>query len=592
MNNFLKKYILIGIGGVLSLVGCSANSGSISSLLSYSESSKSSSSLSSSEISSSSSDSSSESESESLSSSLSSSESVKLVSTNKEKYLRNEEVYIKASGGDSDWVGIYREDDDINSVDSIRWFYVNKNGFQPNSFYSVTKSLALNESRKSLKSLPDFKYKAVLFSNDSMAKSDYSKYVKEICYFEVLSTKIIAPNAPKKATYRLDNANDGLSNGKIELVFDDTPVNEVKMYWANSQGILDDYTALRTEKIYANPCTIILDDDSIIPSNATKLLIYSSNSAGNSSDCFEVLLADASQDSGFKSGSEYKSEFEVISDIHIAIKDSHLASSDAKTLHTEHLNEFVSDLANVNGDKKTPVIVDGDIANSGSKEEWRSADSILRGGSLINSVYYSLGNHDLYGGNYADQVKYFYEYAKEDSVYYKIEIDGYTHLFLGSENSESSVDASLSTTQMNWFKERMDEETSNDPSKPVFVHLHQSMFNTVAGSLPGQGWNGVTEDDAFRAIVSQYKQIFLFDGHSHWTMNSDRNHYKKDSLLPNIFNTGSVAYLWDSYNIPTGEYLKGSQGYYLKVMENCVYVLGRDFESNKFIPSACYRIDF
>ena len=523
--------------------------------------------------------------------SSSSQEEAKLVSTNKEKYLRNEDIYIKASGGGEEWVGIYREDDDIDSVDSIRWFYVSKNGFQSDSYYNVVKSLTYNESRKTLKNLPNFKYKAILFSSASMARSDYSKYVKETCYFEVASEKIAAPHAPKKATYALDDETDGLSNGKIELEFDDIPVNEVSMYWADAQGKLSDYTALRTEKVYTNPCTIVLNDDSIIPSSATRLLIYSRNSAGTSSDCAEISLPKSSQDGGFGESLGCKSQFEVISDVHIAIKDSHLASSDAKTLHTEHLNDFVNDLSNVNGDKKTSVIVDGDIANSGAKEEWQSADTILQGAELTDSIYYSVGNHDLYGGSYASQIQYFYEYSKESSVYYKAEIDGYTHLFLGSETNDSSVDASLSSTQLNWFKERMDEETRANPTKPVFVYLHQSMYNTVAGSLPGEGWNGVTEDAALRQIVSQYKQIFLFDGHSHWTMNSESNHYRKDENLPNIFNTASTAYLWDDYDVPTGVYLRGSQGYYLKVTEKSVYVLGRDFEENKFIPSACYRID-
>lgn len=515
-------------------------------------------------------------------------EEIKLVFTNKDTYLLNEDIYIKAYGDANEWVGIYRYEDDVNSLDSIMWSYVNKNGFQPNTFYDVRKSLVHNQSRRFFTDLPNHKYKAVLYSDDQMEKSQYSNHIKAISYFEVLSESITKPNEPTNATYTLNDSESGFSNGIIKLEFDSVPVNKVCMYWGNENGILEDYTALREEIVYSNPCSITLDDDSIIPQNATKLYIFSSNSAGTSDEAYVLSLPSGSQDDGLNN---FQSEFEVISDIHIAIKNEHLASSDAVALHKSHLNGFVSDLKNVNGDKKTSVVVVGDIANSGGKEEWELADSILSGSDFIDSTYYSIGNHDLYDGSYDNQIAYFYEYAKKDSVYYKIDIDGYTHIFLGSESTNNGLDAWLSDGQLNWFKTTMDEETSENPDKPVFVYLHQSLYNTVSGSLPGQGWNGVTQDAKFRDLVSKYRQILLFNGHSHWTMNSVKNHCRLNQNLPHVFNTASIAYLWDSVNVPTGEYLRGSQGYYLKTTQKSVYILGRDYEQNKFIASACYRVD-
>lgn len=517
-------------------------------------------------------------------------ESKGLVSTNKTQYKKFEDIYIKAKGDGNSWVGIYRESDDINKVDSIRWYYVNKNGFVSDKYYNVTKSLTYNSSRDVVKNMPSFKYKAILFSNDTMDKKDYSKYVLDTYTFEVLEDKITIPNAPTNVEYILDDVTSGTSNGTIELTFDDIPVNEVVMYWANDKGVLEDYTSLRTEKVYTNPCTIKLDDDSIIPKEASKLVVYSKNSAGKSASYSEFNLPNLTLNA-LRNDEKSSIDFEVVSDIHIALEDTHLASSDAKTLHTEHLKEMLKDFENVNKGKSTNTIVVGDIANSGSEREWEEANSLITNSSIINNVYYSLGNHDLYGGSYDNQVNYFYKYSKQDSVYYKVEIDGYTHVFLGSENSDSSVDAYISDEQLTWFDNVMKEENDKDPNKPVFVYLHQSLYNTIAGSLEGQGWNGVTQDSALRNIIEKYKQIFFFNGHSHWDMNSKRNHYKKDNLLTNIFNTASVAYLWDSYNIPTGEYLKGSQGYYLKVYDDCIYVLGRDFVNKKNISSACYKIE-
>lgn len=38
--------------------------------------------------------------------------------------------------------------------------------------------------------------------------------------------------------------------------------------------------------------------------------------------------------------------------------------------------------------------------------------------------------------------------------------------------------------------ELLAKDTAANPEKPVFVMLHQSLYNTVAGSLPGQNWDG------------------------------------------------------------------------------------------------------
>jgi hypothetical protein len=57
---------------------------------------------------------------------------------------------------------------------------------------------------------------------------------------------------------------------------------------------------------------------------------------------------------------------------------------------------------------------------------------------------------------------------------------------------------------------------------------------------------------------------------------------------PTAFNTASVGYLWSSYNFTTGEYIPGTHGYYVRIYDDKVVFLGRDFEKNEFIPSAIF----
>ena len=80
----------------------------------------------------------------------------------------------------------------------------------------------------------------------------------------------------------------------------------------------------------------------------------------------------------------------------------------------------------------------------------------------------------------------------------------------------------------------------------------------------------------------------MFNGHSHWELNSEKSMYVRDEELPNIFNTASVGYLWTSYEVDTGEYMQGSHGYVIKVYKDKVMVMGRDFENEKYVPSAVF----
>ena len=147
----------------------------------------------------------------------------------------------------------------------------------------------------------------------------------------------------------------------------------------------------------------------------------------------------------------------------------------------------------------------------------------------------------------------------------------------------------MTEAQLDWFENRLKVLTENQPDKQIFVYLHQSLYNTIAGSFKGQGWNGVMQDARLREILKKYPQVYMFNGHSHWELNSVGNFHGATKDLPNIFNTASVGYLWSSYDKPTGEYLRGSQGYYIRVYQDKVLVLGRDFEQGKYVSSACYE---
>ncbi len=500
------------------------------------------------------------------------------IKTNKAKYYTNEEILITAKGDENCRVGVYRVTDDVYNVEAIRQYWVNREGFISGNTYSLQRAAKVNESRQAFRNFPAGAYNAILFDGENN--------IKEMAPFVVIKDTLQVPLAPTKLTYNINDPNSGLANGEVKVYFESNyHASDVMLYWANEKGILNDYTNLATFRVTENPTTFKMYENTIIPSNATKLIAYSFNKVGISTGYAEINLPEGCQ---HKELDAPISEFQVVSDIHIAVADTHLASSDAKTLHSEHYLNMCNDI--VNNSNSDAVVVVGDIANSGREYEWQEAIRISNSVEGMPNIYYSLGNHDLYMGDYNTQVNYFKKYANTDSIYYEKEINGYHHLFLGSQSSRySSVDAYLEKDQLDWFDLRMAQITEQNPNKPVFVYLHQSLYNTIAGSFEGQGWDGVTQDKELRAIIKKYPQIYMFNGHSHWDLNTRGSMHAKNNELPNVFNTASVAYLWDSYYVPTGEYLKGSQGYYIKVYSDRVMVLGRDFTNGKWIPSACFE---
>ena len=498
----------------------------------------------------------------------------------KSKYMLGEEIVVTATGNNDEWVGVYREKDDVSKVDPICKYPVFSEGFLSGQSYVLQRSAKFSESRKAFKNFPAVKYKTILF--------DKTNKILKTELFSVENKSLTKPVEPKSITYTQKYAGSGLADGILKVEFDKNTFNatELLLYWANESGVLDDWTMLSKVKISSNPFYYQFVSNTIIPPNATKLRAYSLNKLGVSENFCET---DLDENSGYDMSSITLTKFQVVSDVHVAVKDQHLASQDAKQLHAEHLKLMAEDIVKTSKESSALIVV-GDVANSGQESEWQKNAEILNSVSGLPPTYYAVGNHDLYNGSYKTQIGYFYKYANVQSVYYEKEIDGFHHIFLGSEsNNKSGVDADLSETQLDWFENRLKELTKSEPDKQIFVYLHQSLYNTIAGSFKGQGWNGVMQDVRLKQILKNYPQVYMFNGHSHWDLNSVGNRHDATKDLPNIFNTASVGYLWSSYDNPTGEYLKGSQGYYVRVYQNKVLVLGRDFEQGKYVSSACYE---
>ncbi len=384
--------------------------------------------------------------------------------------------------------------------------------------------------------------------------------------------------------YILDNETDGFANGTVTIT---SPIAnkglECIMYWADANGTpLPDYTSLARFKITGITTNHKMTTHTIIPEGAKKLIAYAYDNGTLSSKAVSVTLP---SNSDFKFNSnELITEFQIVSDIHV---------SPVNTISRDHFLSMLNDIK-ANSPKSAGIFINGDISDRGLVEDYEDVLNLYNSVSNIPKMYISIGNHDWWYSNNIDQMfqKYVTKYNPDivtDTVYYDTWVDGFHFIILGSETD--TCEANLSDAQLAWFDALLKEDSKNNPDKPVFVLLHQGLFNGVAGGLPQQNWDGVLQEEQFRNIVSQHQQVLLFSGHSHWELNSEGTMNAGDKTTPVAFNTASVSYLWEGETEADGEYVEGSQGYYVRVYKDKILFLGREFVKNKFIPSACFVVE-
>lgn len=504
----------------------------------------------------------------------------------KKVYTPGENVMVTAKGSGSDWVGVYAKNDlpDENAtggVRSIYWYYVAKDGHTSGKAYAINKIGTYNSERAQYKNLPAGEYKILLFKGSQYEAIEQVNFTVE---------GESQPIAPVKAEYNIKTPTSGLADGKVTVTLSDKDKTstDVIMYWADDNGPLSQYTSLAKFKVTGKTTEFNMYENTIIPEGATRLLVYTSNVFGVSEQYAEIKLPEGCN---FKFDSEKPvTEFEMVSDIHIT--DRAMGESDINYKNNQHFRQMLEDVKTNSPDSKA-IIINGDIADTGKESEYKNMQSIYSQVTGIPNIYMAVGNHDLSANDYKTQADLFIKYANTGTgkVYYDRTINGYHYIFLGSE--KQGLRADLSEAQLKWFDELLAKDTAANPEKPVFVMLHQSLYNTVAGSLPGQNWDGAGSEgtkqaEELRAILKKYPQVLMFNGHSHWELNSEKCMYARDKELPNIFNTASVGYLWSSYDTITGEYTEGSHGYVIKVYKDKVMVLGRDFENGKYVSSAMF----
>lgn len=501
------------------------------------------------------------------------------LTVSKSSYAEGEAIMVSAIGSGTDWIGIYR----VGAGHSIRWTYVDTAKGGPGSGKEVNLRTVPNVNGGEPVDLPAGTYIIRLMANDS---SDFANCIAMATITIGNGMADTDVSTPLSATYELENDTDGFATGTVtvKMPADKTANRSIVMYWADGNGKLAGYTSLAKFKVTGETTTFTFGKNVIIPAGATRLLVYSMNNTTGllSPDCVTVELPEGAAHAPF---SDPVADLFIMSDIHITTSQSNT--------HNKNFAKMLKDVQTLNKDG-LGIFVAGDMADTGKEQEYLNMMELYGAAGKVPPLFLSIGNHDLSGLPFDQANAMFLKYATlpdgshPTDTSYDFWLGGYHFIFLGTDHA-SGLHSSFDRATMDWLDEKISE--NRDPARPVFLFLHQSLSNTVSGSLPGEGWSGVDNEGMLRKVLKDYPEVMFFNGHSHWTMDSVGNMFEGDSKLPcRIFNCASVAYLWSGYNVVSGEHLNGSQGYMVRLYEDRVYVLGRDFARGEWIPAAQYCI--
>lgn len=212
------------------------------------------------------------------------------------------------------------------------------------------------------------------------------------------------------------------------------------------------------------------------------------------------------------------------------------------------------------------LAIPGDLTNNGLQAEidtlvkYFTAEPTIKDKPFI----FASGNHDLFNENvskftqrmkaslpataYAADIKPFGANDSRHTV-----VNGIHFIQINVDNYEWSKGVYLTPT-LQWLEAEMEEASKADPTKPIFVLSHLAITNTVTGSdytspnVPEMVW----ACDYIKPILDKYPQAFLLSGHTHYSMNNERDIMQDRFTMMNI---GPLHYLIsdnDFYNLGNG----------------------------------------
>ena len=495
------------------------------------------------------------------------------ISTDKESYPVGERPLFQYTGSvhPDSWLGVYAADNSTpaNGNPSLVWQYTRRIS-QPDG--STSLEAPDSSSPMTMATLPAGDYYAYLFADGGYT-------IIASCAFTLQARDPASCPAPESVRYERTAQHQGYADGSVIIGRSRGAegLTGYRLYWGDEDGVLPDYTYIPVKDNGERMVEHKLNDNTMIPYGATRLYAYAVYDGDTQSP--EAAICRLPADSTAVEEKPLYS-FQIFSDTHI--------QSDPNHLHNRHLRMALTDIQKTDPDSIAIFHV-GDVTDNGEIGQYQQYNEIVNSFEGLPYIYCTPGNHDLRNETYDAAIDRFLENTNAPQGYYSEKIGDATFIMLGSQDLDNwELDRSaahLKDDQIEFLKAEL--EKASDGMQPIFVFLHQPLYNTVSGSLPGQNWHGVDRDAELREIFRQYPQVIFTTGHTHWELDAKSPMYAGNGVDANMFNDASVGYLWTDED--TGK--EGSQGYYVEVYAHKVLVRGRDFVNGKWVSAAQFIVD-
>ncbi len=501
-------------------------------------------------------------------------EDTPVLSTDKTVYEVGDPIMVTAHGSGSDWVGIYPADKCEVGVDStIRYYYCAKDGIPSGTPVDMRNALYVDNGRPALINIPVGKYKIVMCANDGydvLGEVDI-----EVVPRKPVNIPDEVPDKPAEVTYTSAKAGKGRADGTVTIKAGAKAPYSYTLWWANADGPIEGYTEMDTLLATGETTTLTVTPNTLIPQGADRILVYAAN-GDKQSEAYTLMLPDGA---GNYALGEIKQEFQVMSDVHVKDQANHI--------HNKHWDMALQDIVKISPNSMG-IFLNGDTVDTGSTAEYAQFHSIIERNKGVPTIYAGIGNHEFYQALTIEAIhgRFLKETGNDsETIYFDRRLGGAHFIFLGSEAAtQGGAYATLSQTQLDWLKGLLEEDAKT--GVPVFLFLHQGIINTSAGTMGYQGWHGIHQGQELLAIIEKHPNVVMFSGHSHWILESDLSFNYGGGERPTYVNTASCGYLWDDGANLTNTKVKGSQGYYVYMYDDCIVFRGRDFEKQAWIGSA------
>ena len=187
------------------------------------------------------------------------------------------------------------------------------------------------------------------------------------------------------------------------------------------------------------------------------------------------------------------------------------------------------------------LMVVGDFAGGGAESEYATFNKIIKDNIKPQTqVLTVLGNHEFIEYRDYDPTIGYDVYKKmiSEDVDTDIVINGYHFIGVSYDNNGKTFKGKTA-----WLREKLQNATNEDPTKPIFVYQHPSPTLTVYGSI---SWS----DLDIKKVLKEFPQVVDFSGHSHYSPSDPRSVWQGEFTA---IGCGSLKALMSNLNYIEGD---------------------------------------